>query len=240
MRALLFFWSLLSLAVQASVVGYDAHYQIWSAEGKTLLGYYQVDVQPNMATGDIVQHGKIGFSWNTLFSQGTYRYRDEVRYDSDGYIHWRIDESRDRVKRLIQGYTSAAGATLVIVQEGQSQTLLIPAESFDYTLFDLRFPHACGKENSNKTMKARLLDPGTGKVNNVEHHYLNYSDSVPFQAPLNQGKYCMVETESDRKEMKRRSWLNQDGYLIYEVSSVYRIKLVPEASNLPVQNSRSQ
>lgn len=228
--------ALIALPLQAQPVkDYRAVYRILPLQGDTPIGEYRVAQRWDQQHKRYVQQASIAFSWKVLFSTHRYQYQDEVVYGLDNSLSYSLQENNDGKIRTVQGELPAQGAalTLSIVDKQGSSRKTIDKTQFDLTLFALRFPIPCSAQLTGTQRRARMLIPISGEVAFGLSRYVGISDlRLPGVAePFND--LCLIESTGNNQAMNRHSWVNRDGYLVYEISANYRLLLVPEASNLP-------
>ncbi|TQI80545.1 hypothetical protein FHU10_4584 [Serratia fonticola] len=228
--------ALIAMPLQAAPVkDYHAVYHILPLQGETPIGEYRVAQRWDAKHERYVQRASIAFSWKVLFSTHRYQYQDEVQYGADNSLSYTLQENNDGKSRMVSGELPAKGTALALNisdQQGNSRKTIDKAQ-FDLTLFALRFPAPCTAERIGTQRRARLLIPISGEVALGLSRYVGITDlRLPGVAePLKD--LCLIESTGNNKEMNRHSWVNRDGYLVYEISANYRLLLVPEASNLP-------
>lgn len=214
---------------------YQAVYRILPLQGETPIGEYRVAQRWDRQHSHYVQQASIAFSWKVLLSTHHYRYQDEVLYRLDNSLSYRLQEDNDGKTRMVKGElpAQAAALTLSIDDEQGKRQKTVAKSQFDYTLFALRMPIPCGPQLIGSQHSVRSLIPISGDIASTLSRYVGMTQlSLPGVAtPLSD--LCLIETTGSSKEMTRRSWVNRDGYLVYEISANYRLLLVAEASNLP-------
>lgn len=216
---------------------YLAVYQILPLRSDKPIGEYRVTQRWLPESHSYLQQVRIEFSWQVLLASHTYTYRDEVHYSTDNGLTYRIDENNDGKIRQISGAMPSLNKALTISTKtvAGTQHLVIDSSSFDYTLFALRFPKPCLPEMIGTQSTARMLVPASGKIGISQSHYVSITDLTLPNASSPTSDLCLIETQSEHKEMARRSWVNKDGYLVYDIAENYRLRLLPEASRLPSQ-----
>ncbi|MEB7885485.1 hypothetical protein [Serratia fonticola] len=213
---------------------YHAVYHILPLQGETPIGEYRVAQRWDAQRHLYVQQASITFSWQVLLSTHHYRYQDEVDYGANGNLSYRLHEDNDGKIRMVMGVLPAQSTTLTLhIDDNQGTTQKTIAKSqFDYTLFALRFPTPCGPHLTGKQRRVRSLFPISGDIDSSLIRYLGMTD---LHLPGVAGSFndlCLIETTGNGKERNRLSWVNRDGYLVYETSASYRLLLVPLASHL--------
>ncbi|CAM4209535.1 hypothetical protein [Serratia silvae] len=228
--------ALIAMPLQARPFNdYLAVYRILPLQGETPIGEYRVAQRWDAQRNHYVQQASITFSWRILLSTHHYRYQDEVWYGLDNSLSYRLHEDNDGKIRTVKGELPAQGAALTLNindQQGNRQ-IIIEKNQFDYTLFALRFPTPCNPQLTGSQRRVRSLAPISGDIASSLSRYLGMTDlRLPgLTEPFND--LCLIETTSSSKQSNRRSWVDRDGYLVYETSASYRLLLVPEASHLP-------
>lgn len=226
----------LAMPLQAQPLNdYQAVYHILPLRGETPIGEYRVSQHWDAQQRHYVQRASIAFSWQVLLSTHHYRYQDEVWYGVDNSLSYRLYEDNDGKIRSVKGELPKQAAVLMLSiddQQGKRQQA-IEKTQFDDTLFALRFPTPCGAQQPGSQRRNRFLVPISGAVELHLSRYLGITDlRLPGVAePFN--NLCLIETTGSNKEAHRSSWINRDGYLVYETSANYRLLLVPLASHLP-------
>lgn len=231
---LLALWVAMPLQAQP-VKDYQAVYQILPLKGEKPIGEYRVAQRWDAQHNRYVQQASIAFSWKVLLSTHHYRYQDEVFYGTDNSLSYSIYEDNDGKTRTVRGSLPAQATVLTLAVEdsnGKSQKT-VAKDQFDYSLFALRFPGRCNPQLTGTQRSARLLIPISGDVGVGLNRQVAFSElQLPsVKHPLRD--LCQLESTGSDKEMNRQSWINRDGYLVYEVAARYRLLLVPEASHLP-------
>lgn len=228
--------ALIALPLRAQPINdYQAVYRILPLQGDTPMGEYRVAQRWDRQHNRYVQQASIAFSWQILLSTHQYRYQDEVLYGVDNSLSYRLHEDNDGKVRTVKGELDNQAAALILdIDDGQGKRQKnIAITQFDYTLFALRFPIPCSPQRVGTQRRARSLVPISGDIATSLSRYVDITSlrlpgvAKPFS------DLCLIETTGGSKEMNRHSWVNRDGYLVYEVSANYRLLLVPEASNLP-------
>lgn len=238
--------ALIVLGAQGGVVSahaqhlndYQAFYQLLAADSETELGSYHVALEYQPETRQYRLSAEIQFSYPLLFSTERYRYRDEVLYRRGGEQTFTIEEQRnDRLRRLTgRPDLQRDGLLIETTVNGKRQAAQFIARSgYDYSLFALRFPKPCGRERVGQRISSRLLNPGSGEIAAVVSEYVSFGSAQPptFTAPVD--NVCLIVTKSDSPEMNKRSWVTRHGYLLFEESSSYRLRLIGDRSTLPSQ-----
>lgn len=214
---------------------YHAVYRILPLQGETPIGEYRVAQRWDALRNRYVQQANITFSWQILLSTHYYLYQDEVLYGLDNSLSYRLYEDNDGKIRTVKGELSAPASalTLNIKDQHGSRQKIIGKNQFDYTLFALRFPIPCHPQLTGSQHQVRSLAPISGDIASNLSRYLGMTDlRLPGLAePFND--LCLIETIGSSKQSSRHSWVDRDGYLVYETSASYRLLLVPEASHLP-------
>ncbi|WP_431222430.1 hypothetical protein ACQ86O_19170 [Serratia sp. L9] len=228
--------ALIALPLQAQPVkDYRAVYHILPLQGETPIGEYRVTQRWDQQHKRYVQQASIAFSWKVLFSTRHYQYQDEVIYGLDNSLSYTLQENNDGKSRTVQGELPAQGAvlTLNIVDKQGNSRKTIDKTQFDLTLFALRFPIPCSAQLTGTQRRARMLIPISGEVAFGLSRYVGITDLRLPGVAERFNDLCLIESTGNNQEMNRHSWVNRDGYLVYEISANYRLLLVPEASNLP-------
>jgi len=209
---------------------YQALYRILSLNGKQELGEYRVSQRWQEDVQAYQQQAQIAFSWKVLLTQHHYQYQDQVTYRGDKNLSYQIQENNDQKRRLIEGNIAADSQALTLkITEGEKTTThQIPTDSFDYTWFALRFPQPCDASKLGKKITARLLQPATGEISQVESQYQAFNPQGPQP-------HCVLVSKSSNKDLNRQAELSPDGYLLGERNPLYRLQLVAEQSTLPAQ-----
>lgn len=225
---------------------YEAAYQIIAPLGESVVGHYRVVVKRETATFQqtdpgYLQQAEIEFSYPTMFGKYHYLYRDEVIYGPMGEVSFTIHEQENGKQRTRIGRPLGASGGMIIEStgDGDSETPSMqsfPANLYDLTLFSLRFPKPCSAERVGQVIHSRMLNANTGQIAQMDSEYVSFGKAQPptFSAPV--ANICLIVTKSDRREMNKRSWVTQDGYLLFEDSPAYRLKLSPFESALPPQH----
>jgi hypothetical protein len=214
---------------------YQAVYRILPLQGETPIGEYRIAQRWDAQHNHYEQRASITFSWQVLLSTHHYRYQDEVRYGADNSLSYRLHEDNDGKIRTVQGELPAQGTALTLNiddKQGKRQKT-IEKNQFDYTLFALRFPTPCSPQLTGSQRRVRSLAPISGDIDSSLSRYLGMTDLRLPGLAESFNDLCLIETTGSGKESNRHSWVNRDGYLVYETSASYRLLLVPRASNLP-------
>ncbi|MFI8416338.1 hypothetical protein ACQKDS_08235 [Serratia sp. NPDC078593] len=236
----------LTLSVQASPAvpmrDYLAVYQILPLKSDKPIGEYRISQRWLPERLVYQQRASINFSWQILLSTHQYHYRDEVLYGLDNSLSYHISENNDGKVRLVDGTLrpSDYAVTIDSQTDGHAQTIAVEKSAFDLSLFALRFPTPCTAEQIGSRPRVRWLIPVSGEVGISNSHYVGFGDLLLPNSTTPLKDLCQIVSTGNRKEMNRRAWINRDGYLVYEISADYRLRLVPEASRLPsnVQEKR--
>ncbi|MFZ1874348.1 MAG: hypothetical protein WAU54_16445 [Chania sp.] len=217
---------------------YQAVYRILPLQGETPIGEQRVAQRWDRQHNRYVQQASIEFSWKILLSTHQYHYQDEVFYGVDNSLSYSLHENNDGKTRTVTGELSERSPTLLLnIDDGQGKRQKsIDKTQFDYSLFALRFPIPCSPQLVGSQIRARSLVPISGDIVSTVSSYVGMTDlRLPGVAePFND--LCLIETTGSSKEMNRHSWVNRDGYLVYQISANYRLLLVEAASNLPSNN----
>ncbi|WP_148654785.1 hypothetical protein [Serratia rubidaea] len=215
---------------------YQAVYHILPLRGDTPIGEYRVSQRWQPDSNSYLQQASIQFRWRVLLSSHQYRYRDEVRYGVDGGFSYRIEEDNDgRTRQVSGGWQPGAQALTLTVRRDQQppETLTVAKATFDFPLFALRFPKPCAPQQAGTRSSQRMLMPIDGEVVQTESHYVGVGElTLPGDGVATPG-LCQIVSSGQRRDANHRTWINRDGYLAYEISADYRLRLVPEASHLP-------
>ncbi|KEY57372.1 hypothetical protein [Serratia sp. DD3] len=214
---------------------YHAVYRILPVRGEKPIGEHRVTQRWDQQHSRYVQQASIAFSWRVLLNTHHYRYQDEVFYGVDNSLSYRISEDNDGNTRTVKGEmpAKAAGLTLNIADQQGNRQKSIDKTQFEYTLFSLRFPIPCHSTLVGTERSEQVLVPISGDIVLTQSRYVSMTDlHLPGIAkPFND--LCLIETTDSSTGISRHSWINRDGYLVYEISADYRLLLVEEASNLP-------
>lgn len=231
---LLMAWIILPLQARP-LNDYQAVYHILPLQGETPIGEYRVAQHWDAQHRHYVQRASIAFSWRVLLSTHHYRYQDEVRYGVNHSLSYSLYEDNDGEIRTVKGELpeQAMALTLSIDERRGEKHKTIEKTQFDRTLFALRFPTPCHSKLTGRQHQVRLLAPISGDISTVLSRYVGITMlRLPgISEPLND--LCLIATTGSSKAMNRRSWVNRDGYLVYEIAANYRLLLVPQASHLP-------
>lgn len=226
----------IALPLQAQPANdYQAVYHILPLQGETPMGEYRVAQRWDRQHNRYVQQASITFSWKILLSTHQYRYQDEVLYGLDNSLSYSLHEDNNGTVRTVKGEMPKQAAALILDiedEKGKKQKSVAKTQ-FDYTLFALRFPTPCSPQLVGTQRSARSLVPISGDIVTTLSRYADMTSlHLPHRAtPFND--LCLIVTTGSSQEMNRSSWVDRDGYLVYEISANYRLLLVPEASNLP-------
>lgn len=214
---------------------YQAVYHILPLRGDVPIGEYRVSQRWQPDSNSYLQQASIQFRWRVLLRSHQYRYRDEVRYGADGGFSYRIEEDNDGKTRQVSGRwrPNERALTLATRYERRQEAKTVAKETFDFPLFALRFPNPCSPQQAGTQRSHRMLMPIDGEVVQVESRYVDVGDfTLPGDSAVTIG-LCQIVSSGPRRDANHRSWVNRDGYLVYEISADYRLRLVPEASHLP-------
>jgi hypothetical protein len=227
--------ALATMPLQAQPLNdYQAVYRILPLRGDTPIGEYRIAQRWDEQHRQYVQLASIAFFWQVLLSTHHYRYQDEVRYGADHSLSYRLYEDNDGEIRRVEGEfpVQATALTLSIDDKQGQRQQTVEKTRFDYTLFALRLPVPCGPQLAGSQRRVRLLAPISGDISFTLSRYVGITTlHLPGLEPLKD--LCLIETTGSSKAMNRQSWVNRDGYLVYEIAANYRLLLVPQASSLP-------
>lgn len=236
--------ALTGAAIAAPTQSYRAYYHILRSQEPRPIGYYQVEVEALPDAQGYRQRATIHFEWKTVFTKGQYDYQDTVNWRAAKDLSYTIVENNHGKQRRVSGETDATRQLLRITmeQKGKQHTRTIPFSQFDNTLFALRFPRPCGTEQAvHQAQKTRLLEPLSGRVSQVTGYLDRTAAPLPHGVTLPAGitaPLCLYVSTSKNKTLDRHSWLNRDGYLVYQLAPDYYLQLDPARSRLPAQTSK--